>query len=133
MSVRDVPAQSWPDFLDHFGAEHRAWLATVDRREIEGQDASPQLEAVDRPLISVVPETRAQRVVSVDIRFREDAKIGQVHIERPVRVRVDETPEGVASGLEIDDAEGYRTRIRFRAAPLPEMLDGVAPGELPSP
>jgi hypothetical protein len=27
---------------------------------------------------------------------------------------------------------GECTRIRFRSAPLPEMLDGLAPGQLPN-
>ena len=39
---------------------------------------------------------------------------------------------GAARGLEIQDESGECTRIRFRAAPLPEALDGIAPGELPA-
>ena len=49
----------------------------------------------------------------------------------PTSVRIDETPDGVARSLEIVDEDGECTRIRFRAAPVPETLDGITPGELP--
>ena len=45
-------------------------------------------------------------------------------------VRVDETTQGIAQTLEIIDSQGVATRLRFRAAPTADMLDGVAPGEL---
>jgi hypothetical protein len=41
-----------------------------------------------------------------------------------------QTDDGADRGLEIVDDAGVCTRVRFRAAAIPEMLDGVAPGEL---
>jgi hypothetical protein len=46
-----------------------------------------------------------------------------------LRVGVDETADGAARGLEIAGSDGRGTRIRFRAAPALERLDGIAPGE----
>jgi hypothetical protein len=89
--------------------------------------------AVERPLRSVIPEISARRVVGIEIRFQEDPHAREpIRIDAPIRLRVDETAEGAARGLEIQDDSGECTRIRFRAAPLPEALDGIAPGELPA-
>lgn len=130
MSVREIPQTDWQRFLDEFSRGHRAWLATID-------SVSPETHAhfasVERPLKSVTPTMHADRVVRIDIRFQEDAQPRwPVQIEVPVSIRVDETEEGIARGLEIVDQGGDCTRIRFHAAPPPEMLDGIAPGELSS-
>jgi hypothetical protein len=131
MSTREIPRTLWSEFLDRFSREHRAWLATVDRIPPRSRASS---KAVERPLDSVVPQTAARRIVRIEIRFQEDSHTSEpIQIDAPNRVRVDETADGVARGLEIVDEDGECTRIRFRAAPLPEMLDGIAPGELPPP
>jgi hypothetical protein len=129
MSMRDIPIAQWSEFLDQFSREHRAWLATVDRM----RPGSPaHTEAVEEPLGSVMPETAARRIERIEIRFQEqDSHTREpIHIDGPTSVRVDETAEGLARGLEIEDEFGECTRIRFRGARLPETLDGVAPGEL---
>jgi hypothetical protein len=50
-----------------------------------------------------------------------------------LRVGVDETADGAARGLEIAGSDGRGTRIRFRAAPVPERLDRIAPREATPP
>jgi hypothetical protein len=125
MSLREIPESRWPAFLDQFSRSHRAWLATVDH---VGPGAPP-LDTGEHALRSVTPEESAGRILGIEIRFQEDAR-DAVRIQAPTRVRVDETSEGTAQGLEIVDQTGGCTRLQFRAAPLPEMLDGVAPGEL---
>jgi Family of unknown function (DUF5335) len=130
MSVREIPENEWSEFLDQFSRGHRAWLATVDRGHT---GTTSHIEAIERPLGAVVPRISARRVAAIDIRFQDDSHGHEpIRIERPTSVRVDETAEGTAIGLEIVDEEGECTRVRFRAAPLPEMLDDIAPGELPS-
>ena len=130
MSVREIPESQWQDFLAQFSRGHRAWLATVDRVHV---GAPSHVDAIERPLGSVTPHVSARRVVGIEIRFQEDSQLREpIRIDAPVTIRVDETAEGVARGLEIQDGDGESTRIRFRAAPLPEALDGIAPGELPS-
>jgi hypothetical protein len=131
MQAREIPVAEWPAFLDQFSREHRAWLATVDR----ARPGSPgYTAAVERPLTSVEPHMAADRIARIEIHFGPGSQARDViEIDAPASVRVDETADGVTRGLEIEDEEGECTRIRFRAAPLPEMLDGVAPGELPLP
>jgi hypothetical protein len=128
MSVREIAPAHWQEFLEEFSRGHRAWLATVDR----GYAGAPgHVEAVARPLRSIIPRMSARRIVRIEIRFQEDSRPRDaVRIDAPASVRVDETTEGTARGLEIVDEDGECTRLRFRAAPRPEMLDGVAPGEL---
>lgn len=127
MSLREIPESRWPEFLEQFSRSHRAWLATVDH---VGPGA-PHVDADEHALHSITPEESAGRILNIEIRFQEDSRAREaVRIQAPKHLRVDETSEGTAQGLEIVDAQGGSTRIRFRAAPLPEMLDGVAPGEL---
>jgi hypothetical protein len=127
MSLREIPESRWREFLEQFNRSHRAWLATVDHVG----PAPPQVDAGEHALRSVTPEETAGRIISIEIRFQNDVRAGSaVRIQAPIRINVDETNTGTAQGLEILDAQGGITRIRFRAAPLPEMLDGVAPGEL---
>ena len=95
-------------------------------------DSPSQVDAVERPLGSVVPQMNARRIERIEVRFQEDPRAREaIRIEAPTSIRVDETAEGVVRGLEIVDEKGKCTRVRFRTAPLPEMLDGMAPGELP--
>lgn len=131
MSTREIPTALWSEFLDQFSRQHRAWLAVVYRIH----PGSPgHTESIERPLGSVNLQTGARRIARIEIRFQEDSGPSEpIQIDAPNKVRVDETAEGVARGLEIVDEDGECTRIRFRAAPLPEMLDGIAPGELPPP
>jgi len=126
MNVRNIPRAQWPAFLDQFSRTHRAWLATIDADgTAEGQNGGPH------PLRSVTPFVYNDCVVHIDIRFQDDAQAQEpLRITAPGTVRVDETTEGIARVLEIVDSDGMSTRLRFRAAPRAEMLDGVAPGEL---
>jgi hypothetical protein len=131
MSAHEVPITRWSEFLDQFSREHRAWLATVDRRR---PGSLEHVEAIERPLASVVPHGPTRRIERIEIRFQGDPQTREpIQINDPTVVRVEMTPQGVARGLEIVDGDGECTRIRFRAAPLPEMLDGLAPGEVSPP
>lgn len=125
---RDIPQNEWPAVLEEFSRDHRAWLATVERIDSAG---SCHVEALERPLSAVTPEMAARRVTGISIEFQPDSHgINAVHVDTPTRLCMDRTAVGTARGLEIEDKKGERTRIRFRATPLPEALDGVAPGEI---
>jgi Family of unknown function (DUF5335) len=127
---REIPRNQWLTFLDQFSREHRAWLATIER----GRRGSPaSVEALECPLASVVPHIAGSRVARIEIRLQQDAHTREpIHIDAPASIRVDETPEGVVRSLDIVDDDGESTHVRFRVAPLPETLDGIVPGELPS-
>ena len=127
MNSRNIPRAHWPAFLDPFSRTHRAWLATID----SGASAADRQTAVAHPLRSVTPFVYNDLVVHIDIRFQDDDRSQDpLRITAPGTVRVDETTQGIAQTLEIIDSKGVATRLRFRAAPTADMLDGVAPGEL---
>jgi hypothetical protein len=127
MTAPDIPRSEWPAVLEEFSREHRAWLATVEHIDSVG---SRHIEAAERPLNSVTPEMASRRVVGIDIQFQADSEGSDViHVDTPTHVRMDRTDTGTARGLEIQDRRGGCTRIRFRAIPLPEALDGIVPGE----
>jgi hypothetical protein len=87
VSLRDVPINEWPQFLQDFSLGHRAWLATVDRLSPR---AAHHIDVVERPLRSITPEVRANRVVSIEIRFQEDSHAREaVRIDAPTSVRVE--------------------------------------------
>lgn len=124
MNRRSIPPREWPAFLKRFGLRHRSWLATVE----EWPRSSPEITRVsDRPLLSLDAEHAGHEVRAVVIRFC-DTPDG-LRIVGPQALRVDETPRGEEVGLDLETDTGV-TRLRFRAAALPEELDGVAPSEL---
>lgn len=128
MSVRDIPESEWPAALREFSRDHRAWLATVERIDTIG---ARHVEAAERPLNAVTPEMVARRVTGIAIQFQADSHGADVvHVDTPTRLRMDQGDAGSAQGLEIEDEKGERTRIRFRATPPAEALDGLAPGEI---
>jgi hypothetical protein len=100
MNQRDIARKDWPQFLDSFARRHRSWLATV---QDWSREAPERTRAVDQPLESLAVE------------------------EGAIAIRLGERGEEL--GLDLDHARGV-TRLRFRAAALPEELDGVAPSEL---
>ena len=127
MSTKTVPVAEWPPFLARFGRAHRAWLTTVERSAPGGR---LHVQARWRPLEAVVAREVPGRPVAIELRFQDALEPTAVVVRHPCAVRVNETPEGAERGLDIDEAKGACTRVRFRATALPETLDGVAPGEL---
>jgi pimeloyl-ACP methyl ester carboxylesterase len=125
--LREIPPAEWEAFLEKFSREHRAWLASIEQA---GAAAGLGVQMSDRPLRAVTADTAAGGIAGIEIRLQDQPPAEMaVRVEAPSRLRVDETPEGSTRMLEIEDGRGQRTRIRFRVAVAPGLLDGVAPGE----
>jgi hypothetical protein len=126
MPTVEVPRHEWPEFLEAFSRQHRAWLTTVEQptSEIGSPTAAP------RPLAAVTSEQDGRRVSAIEVAFAGNSHGDVVRVENPVSLRLRRTDDGADRGLEIVNEEGVCTQLRFRAAAIPEMLDGVAPGEL---
>jgi hypothetical protein len=125
MPTRDVPRDQWPDFLEGFSRRHRAWLTTVHR----SGDLIQHGGSVEAPLGSVTATRQGRDVGAIEIAFAGNGHI-PLRVEHPQIIRVREAGGGAESGLEIVDDRGVSTRVGFRAAVRPEMLDGMAPGEI---
>jgi hypothetical protein len=122
MPTIEVPVDEWPEFLEVFSRQHRAWLITVEAPI--GGVGEP------RPLGAVRPERDRGRISAIEVSFAGDSGADTLRIENPMSVRVRQTAAGADQALEIRDDEGFCTRLGFRAIAQPEMLDGLAPGEL---
>jgi hypothetical protein len=122
--IHDVPRIEWPEFLERFSREHRAWLATIHGIED------------DRPLTRV-PSAPIKTLTLVreepDDTLRLTLANGiSLCAPRPCAVRVQYTDGGIERALEIETFDGVLIRIAFRAAARPDELDGLAPGEMPA-
>jgi hypothetical protein len=124
MATIEVPVDQWPEFLESFSRQHRAWLTTVE----------PPIRGLGepRPLGAVTLERDGRRVSSIEVSFAGDSGAETLRIENPMSVRVQQTAAGADRALEIVDDDGFCTRLGFRGTPTPELLDGLAPGELGS-
>jgi hypothetical protein len=122
MPTIDVPIEEWPDFLETFSRQHRAWLTTIE----------PPIGGLGepRPLGAVRPARDGRRISAIEVSFAGDSGADILRIENPMSVRFRQTAAGADRALEIVDDEGFCTRLGFRAIAKPEILDGVAPGEL---
>jgi hypothetical protein len=117
-----IPRERWPEFLDTFSRQHRAWLTTIEP-SIRGADA--------RPLRAVEPVRERGVLSAIEISFAGDSGADTVRVEHPVALRLRQSAEGTEQAIEITDDEGFCTRVGFRTTPAPsDMLDGIAPGEL---
>ncbi|MET0212251.1 MAG: hypothetical protein ABW292_04575 [Vicinamibacterales bacterium] len=117
--IRDVPTGEWGPFLEQFGREHRAWLATV--HVVDAQETVTRFTQI--PLKSA-----AASADTVTLEFLCEPR--SLCVPSPGAVRIQETDIGRVQALEIDGSEGQVIRLAFRATALPEQLDGLAPGEL---
>ncbi len=111
MSVRTIPPDSWPTFLDSFTRQHHGWLVTISR----GEDRV----AIDEPLDFARAGDHAVVVSAGGRQFRlEDA--------REIAVSAASGDESAIGHLEISSSRETMT-IRFRAVIPPELVDGVVP------
>lgn len=122
MPAIDIPRERWPEFLDAFSRQHRAWLTTIE----------PSVRGVEaRPLRAVEPVREGGVLSAIEISFAGDSGGNTVRVEHPVALRLRQTAEGADRAIEITDDEGLCTRVGFRTTIAPsDMLDGIAPGEL---
>ena len=122
MMIHDVPRTEWPKFLERFNRQHRAWLATIHGME-HGLPVTrvPSIPIQSVTLISELAEDTLRLTLGNGI---------SLCAPRPRALRVQESDEeGIERALEIETVDGALIRVAFRAAPRPDQLDGLAPGE----
>lgn len=124
IETREIARNEWPEFFDGFSRRHDGWLVTI---ELLDKDLGDQIEAEDQKLKGIVAEPRHDPT-TIDIMIGNSPDGGSTHIiDRPTRVRVEETQPGAEGALEIESEDHGTTLVRFRSAVLPETVDGVGP------
>jgi hypothetical protein len=119
MRTRQIPRAEWPSFFDGFNRRHEGWLVTA---RLLTPTLGAQIEANDLPFEGVVADS-VQGTVSVHLGRRPGSHL-EHSVERPVQIWLELTDEGAESALEIESEDGIKTILQFRAAVLPEMVDG---------
>jgi hypothetical protein len=120
--TREIPRNDWPHFFDEFSRRHQGWLVGI---EIFGS-LGAQVEASGRPLNGIVAEERHGSFVIEVLTGSAPGESMSHTITGPARVQVEETGEGAEAAVQFESTDGEKTLIRFRAAALPETVDGLA-------
>ena len=125
MGTKEISREQWPEFFERFTSRHAGWLVTV---EVDDPDLGAQELARDVPLLEMSAETHGGSPPVISITAGRSREGHVTHrIDAPTRVRLLQTPEGADEALETESAGGAKTLVRFRAAALPETVDGLIP------
>ena len=121
METREIPRESWIEFLDGFSRRHEGWL--VDVEVLGGVGA--QTEAHDRPLEGISSEHEGRRIA---ITLGPSDRPAEHVIQSPSHVRVQEN-EGDDLSLQIESSGGETTLLSFRSRAAGGPAKGEAQGE----
>jgi len=127
----EIPSAEWVEFCERFSDQHHGWLVQVSRlptREA-GHDnpAATPLMGGYLPLTGVTIRTSGE-ATAVVVTAGGDDEGGSLVVDDVVALfsqRVGDAHQG----LRIDSADATSTLVRFRAAAVPDSLDGLAESE----
>jgi hypothetical protein len=106
--LRSIDRNEWARFFESFTLQHDHWLVRVD----DETDTLPLEGVVARDgliTIHLGGDIRHHRVITVEAAAVNVLQDG-----------------GVDEGLAIEAKNGHITRLRFRSAIAPELVDGIA-------
>ena len=123
MQTVEIPREAWAQRLNEFTAIHEGWLVSLD--VLGSTIGGAQSEIRDLPLLSVATDS-ADHEDAIAISAGRSAHEHITHrVYAPTRVQLERREDGADVALQIESADGTRTILRFRAAALPETVDGV--------
>jgi hypothetical protein len=117
METREIPRESWIEYLDGFSRRHEGWLVDV---EVLGA-VGAQTEARERPLEGISSEHGGRRIA---ITLGPSDRPAEHVIQSPSHLRVQEE-EGADLSLQIESSAGETTLLSFRSSLPSEMVDGA--------
>jgi hypothetical protein len=120
MRTVEIPREAWFRRLNELTLTYEGWLVSVD---VLGKELGAQPAIDNLPLLGV----SADRIdhdgtITVSVARSASEHFTRI-IEAVTRIYVVRTDDGADAALQIDSADGTRTILRFRAAPLPETVD----------
>jgi hypothetical protein len=123
MRTVEIPRKAWTSTLDTFNAIHEGWLVSLD---VLNATIGAQPEIDNLPLVGVTVEP-GDHDGAITISAGSAAAGYVTHlIQAPSHVHIERRDDGADVALQIESADGTRAILRFRAAALPETVDGVA-------
>ncbi|HLE61616.1 MAG TPA: DUF5335 family protein [Pyrinomonadaceae bacterium] len=124
MKTKEIPRSEWPEFFDSFSRKHEGWLVTL---EVLGADIGAQVEGRELSLEGIVSEWDEVHGDEIAVMIGGTPGDHITHnISRPTQVSLEQTDEGADAALAIKASDETTTLLRFRAAVLPELVDGIA-------
>jgi hypothetical protein len=122
MQTVEIPREAWARRLNEFTTIHEGWLVSLD---VLGAELGAQPEIDNLPLLGVSAD-RIDRDGTIVVSVARSVSEHFTHIiEAVTRIYIERTDDGADAALQIESADGTRTILRFRAAALPETVDGV--------
>jgi Family of unknown function (DUF5335) len=122
MSAREIERSEWLLLFDSFNRQHKDWLVTV---EVVTLGRNVQEIAHGLAFEGISYDLKGSEKDTITINLCETRLSHLRHtVVAPARVRLQMGAEGAHEGMEFLSADGTITRVRFRVAILPEMVDG---------
>ena len=122
MRTFEIPREAWVHELNEFTMVHEGWLVSLD---VLGPEIGAQPEIDNLPLLGVSAD-RLDHDGTIAVSVARSATEHLTHIIHAVtRVYIERTDDGADVALQIESVDGTTTILRFRAAALPETVDGV--------
>jgi hypothetical protein len=122
MSKVAVPFEEWKEFLDSFTERHRGWLVRLEIHDLETEE---NVGSEFLPLHTVELDTEDLKNPRINITVGADDKLVKHVLFRPSHLILHLSPEGADESLNVLSLN-TSTTIHFRAAVLPDVVDGVA-------
>jgi len=123
MSMREIPRNEWPAFLESFSRQHRQWLVSVEGWQAGDSGESTVIE--QQPLVEIAADPEDGPSIHVTVEKTGSGGTITDSLAAPARLLLFEAESGSHEALEIETEKGRRLRLRFRSAILPEMVDGA--------
>lgn len=124
MQTVEIAREAWAQRLNEFAAIHAGWLVSLD---VLSPEIGAQPEIRNLPLIGVSSDL-IDHDGTIAVFVARSASEHLTHVVHAVRrIYVERTDDGADAALQMESADGSRTILRFRAAVLPETVDGVVP------
>jgi hypothetical protein len=121
MRTVEIARSDWSEALEEFSKIHEGWLISLD---ILSPDIGAQPEVSDLALIGATLDAPDGATLTVAAGRSADDHVRHP-IQAPRRIWIERTDAGADAALGIESADGTKTILRFRAAALPETLDGI--------
>lgn len=123
MQTRQIPKSEWPSFLDRFSRQYQGWLVNL---EVFSAEIGAQVEESGLALEGLTDEWDEVRGNTIAIMAGNAPDNHITHsITDPAEVTLEQTDEGADVALSIKSTDGTTALLSFRAAVLPETVDGL--------
>ena len=122
MSDVTIPPEEWMEFLEAFSERHRRWLVRIEIHDVETEE---DVGSEYMPLHGIELDMEDSANPRINVTIDSDHKLIKHVLFRPSHLILHLSAGGADESLHIQSLN-TSTTIRFRAAVLPDVVDGVA-------